>query len=94
MTESDIVTIEILGTRLQLRGGEDPEAVIQAGEYVRQHVHELAERAPTAPSVQLVLLAAINIADQLNKNSGYDELFDEAEQRILRMIGKMQSAMQ
>ena len=63
--DSDIIVIEILGTRLQLRGGDNPEAVRRAGEYVRKRVHEMADRAPSIPSLQLALLVAMNIADEL-----------------------------
>jgi len=63
--ESDTITVEILGTKLQLRGGDDPDKVRHIAHYVQDCVHELAERAPTVPSLQLALLTAINIADEL-----------------------------
>lgn len=65
--ESDIITIEVLGTRLQLRGGDKPEAVQQAGEYVRELTDELSSRAPTAPPLQIALLVAMNLADELHQ---------------------------
>ncbi len=71
--ESDVISVEILGTKLQLRGGDNPEAVRKAAIYVRDMVHELAERAPTAPSVQLALLTAINIANELLQSPGHDQ---------------------
>ncbi len=64
-SSSDIIRVEILGTKLQLRAGDNPEAVKKAALYVRDLVHELRERAPSAPSIQLALLTAINVADQL-----------------------------
>ena len=91
--ESDIVTLEILGARMQLRGGDDPEAVLRAGEYVRDHVHDLAQRAPTAPSLQLVMLAAINIADELHQSAQKEEMYQRAEHKLNKIIAKIQGAM-
>lgn len=91
--ESDIVTLEILSARMQLRGGDDPEAVLRAGEYVRDHVHDLAQRAPTAPSLQLVMLAAINIADELQRHSDREELYQRAEHKLNKILAKVQGAM-
>lgn len=63
--DPDIITVEILGTKLQLRGGDNPDAVRHAAAYVAQHVQSIVDRAPTAPSIQVALLAALNIADEL-----------------------------
>ncbi|RJP24620.1 MAG: cell division protein ZapA [Candidatus Omnitrophota bacterium] len=84
MPESDIISIEILGTKLQLRAGERPEAVKKAAMYVREMVHDLRERAPSAPSIQIALLTAINIANELLQVSGQeqasiDQLLEKAQ---------------
>ncbi len=93
--DTDVITVEILGTKLQLRGGDDPGKVRNVAHYVRDRVHELAERAPTAPSLQLALLTAINIADELyaqqEDSRGGEELqsaIDKANQ-ILEKAGSI-----
>jgi len=77
-SDSDIIQIEILGVRLQLRGGNNPEAVRRAGELVRDRVHELAGRAPSIPPVQLALLTAMNLADELLRHTRREEKATEA----------------
>lgn len=86
--DSDIITIEILGTRLQLRGGDNPDAVKRAGALVKDRVETLAEKAPTAPSLQLALLAAMNIADELLANADSGKEMDEAVERANRILEK------
>jgi cell division protein ZapA (FtsZ GTPase activity inhibitor) len=89
--ESDIITVEIMGTRLQLRGGEDPERVMCVADYVKEMVEDLANRAPTAPSIQIALLTAINIADELYEVSNDDESeMEEALDRANRILAKTQ----
>lgn len=88
---SDVITIEILGARLQLRGGDHPEDVRMAGEYVRQKVNELAAKAPTAPSLHLALLAAMNIADEYIKMSNQNPDVDlgEAIEKANEILAKI-----
>ena len=88
-SDPNIITIEILGTRLQLRGGENPDAVRRAAEYVRDRVHELANRAPAIPPIQLVLLTAINIANEVIEQTTQDEeALDSAVQKASRILSK------
>jgi len=91
MSDSNTIKIEILGTRLQLRGGDNPEKVKAVAEFVRDRVHELAERAPTAPSLQLALLTAINIADELHaqeQQAGSEEDVDAALEKANQILQK------
>ncbi len=92
-TDSDIIKIEILGTLLQLRGGENEKEVLQAAEEVRERVNTLHERAPTAPSLQIALLAAINLAYELHQQSGVDSNeLDAALHKANEILGKTESA--
>lgn len=63
--KSDIITVEILGTQLQLRGGDDPERVRQACRYVGESIDKITEQAPTMSSIKVALYAAIDMADDL-----------------------------
>lgn len=93
MAESDIIRVEILGTRLQLRGGDNPDAVLRASDLVKTQVEDLAERAPTAPSIQLALLTAINIADQALENIENEKRIEKSIQKANQIMAKIQSAM-
>ena len=88
-SESEIIKLEILGTRLQLRGGDDPETVRQVAEYVKNRVNEIADLAPTTPSLQVALLAAINIADDLLAESHRrDDIIDAAAKKAQAILSK------
>ncbi|HOJ59828.1 MAG TPA: cell division protein ZapA [bacterium] len=86
--DSSTITVEILGTRLQLRGGENPQAVRQVCEYVRARVQEIANHSPTAPALQIALLAAINIADDLRLAQRQDELLEAAAEKAGQILDK------
>lgn len=96
MPDSDVIVIEILGTRLQLRGGDDPEKVQQIAEYVKQKVEEMSEMAASAgakiPPLQLSLLAAINIAEDLfnvhQQGSGDHEILEIALEKANQVLEK------
>ena len=44
----DIIQLEIMGTHLQLRSGENPDAVRKAGALVKERIDELAAQAPSS----------------------------------------------
>ncbi|MBI1387991.1 MAG: cell division protein ZapA [bacterium] len=90
---SDIVVIEILGTRLQLRGGDNPEMIQRAGELVSQQVDQIAAAAPTAPSLQIALLAALNLADELLRLGGDEEAVEAAADKATRILHKLSGSM-
>ncbi len=89
---TDIIQLEIMGTHLQLRGGDNPDAVKQAGALVKERVDELAAQAPTAPSLKVVLLVAINLADELMQNASNDSELSEAVSRANRILDKVSSS--
>lgn len=89
---SDIIKLEIMGTHLQLRGGDDPDAVFKAGALVKEQVDELAAQAPTAPSLQVALLVAINLADELLQSASDSSDMDEAVTRANRILEKVSNS--
>ncbi len=89
--DSGIITVEIMGTRLQLRGGEDPEAVMNACQFVHDQIEDIREHAPTAPSLQIALMTAINIADELIQLKNKANILDAAAQKASRILKKTAS---
>lgn len=87
-SDSNIITVEILGVRLQLRGGDHPQAVRQVCEYVRARVQEIANHSPTASALQIALLAAINIADDLRHAQSRDEMLEAAAEKAGQILDK------
>ncbi|MDP8245113.1 MAG: cell division protein ZapA [Candidatus Hinthialibacter antarcticus] len=88
----DIIQLEIMGTHLQLRGGDDPDAVREAGALVKERIDELVAQAPTAPSLKVVLLVAINLADELMQNARDGSEMDEAVSRANRILDKVSNS--
>jgi len=86
--DPNIITVEILGVRLQLRGGDNPQAVRQVCEYVRARVQEIAGHSPTASALQVALLAAINIADDLRHAQYRDEVIEAAAEKAGQILDK------
>lgn len=66
MTESGfVIPVEIHGQRYPIRSTLDPEYVARLAAYVDQKIRAASEAAPTSDTVRLVVLTALNIADEL-----------------------------
>ncbi len=87
----EVITVEILGTRLQLRGGEDSEAVMRACQLVYDQSENIREHAPTVPSLQIALMTAINIADELLRIRSGEKGIETATQKAYKILQKMTS---
>ena len=88
---SDTINVEILGSKLKLRAGDNPESVKRAAATVKETVEALAKNAPTAPSLQVVLLAAINLADELFQAQQNQSMLEEAVQKANEIISKAET---
>lgn len=67
MSDSEAIDFTALGTRLRLAPGDNPQLVREVAEFVQQRITELSESTPHAQPVQLALLTALNIAEELFK---------------------------
>ncbi len=89
--DSGVIIVEIMGTRLQLRGGDDPDAVKDACRLVDEQIEGIREHAPTAPSLQVALMTAINIADELIRLKSGADVMDAAARKASRILKKTTS---
>jgi len=65
MKDSEVV---IFGTTYAIKGDADPDYVRRLAEYVDEKMRAVAEKAPEGvPTHKIAVLAAMNIADELNK---------------------------
>lgn len=60
-----VIPIEIHGQRYPVRSTLDPDYVVRLAAYVDERVRAAAESTPTGDSLRVVVLAALNIADEL-----------------------------
>ena len=61
---SRVVTVEILGQRYPVRSGLDAGYVTELATYVDKKMQSAADKTPTADSLKVAVLAALNIADE------------------------------
>lgn len=60
-----VIPVEILGQRYQIRSSLEQEYVMRLAAYVDEKVRAAAEATPSGDSLRFVVLAALNIADEL-----------------------------
>ena len=59
------VSVDIRGKRLSIKTSHDPEFVQQLARYVDNKVRSLQMAAPSAPFDKLLMLASMNVAEEL-----------------------------
>jgi cell division protein ZapA len=59
----NLVRVEILGREYNVRSDEGEERVRKIAEYVDQKIKEITEGAKTISTINVAILAALNIAD-------------------------------
>ena len=65
MTEGKVIPVEIHGQRYPIRSGLDPEYVARLAAYVDEKMRTAADSTATGDTLRLAVLAALNIADEL-----------------------------
>ncbi len=61
------VSVTILGERYTIRATEDPAYVQRVAQYVEAELAEVMKGSPSLPSSKAVVLASLNIADEIFK---------------------------
>ncbi|MGH7410852.1 MAG: cell division protein ZapA [Candidatus Methylomirabilis sp.] len=61
------VSVTILGERYTIRAAEDPAYVQRVAQYVEAELAEVVKGSPSLPSSKAVVLASLNIADEIFK---------------------------
>ena len=91
--EGPVVPIEIHGQRYPIRTSLEPEYVSQLAAYVDEKVRAASDSAPTADSLRLAVIAALNIADELfrcrDQNRDRDGRLAERAGEIERILDRV-----
>ncbi|HOE09918.1 MAG TPA: cell division protein ZapA [bacterium] len=61
------IEFSALGIRLRLAPGDNPEVVRRIVEFVEKRIEDVSQAAPNAQPLQIALLTALNIAEQMYK---------------------------
>jgi len=89
VTPNGSIRVEIYDQTYSLRG-TDPEYIRKLAEYVDGKMRAVAEQTATVDSLRLAVLAALNIADELQMvKRNYDRLSGELGQRTGRLTGAL-----
>jgi len=65
--EKNTVIVKIYNQELKLRTTESPDYVREVARYVDAKIYEVVDSSAGIPSSKLIILAALNIADELFK---------------------------
>ena len=81
------IEVDILGQRYKIRSDEDEEYIQRLANYLCEKINEVQESSKTVATHNVVVLAALNIADHLFKIEKKSSLFKkEVEERIRRIL--------
>lgn len=81
------VEVNIMGQKFMVRSESDEAYVQNIAEYVNNKVIEISSKTKSIPSLNVVILAAMNIADELlRERDKQEEVFTGVEKRIEGMI--------
>jgi cell division protein ZapA len=61
------ISVTILGERYTIRASEGAEYVQRVAQYVEEKLSEVIKGSPSLPSSKAIVLASLNIADELFK---------------------------
>lgn len=90
---SSSIRVEIYDQTYHLRGS-DPDYVLKLAEYVDSKMRQVAAQTATVDSLRLAVLAALNIADELQLVRGkYDNVATEYTQRASHLQSALDSAL-
>ncbi len=73
--EQSRVTVTIMDQKYVIKGGESPKYLEKVANYVDRKMHEVSRNNSKLQPLKVAVLAALNIADELNKlQEDYDDL--------------------
>lgn len=88
--ESGKVKVTILGQTYNIKGDTSPEYIMQLADYVNQKVEEIENNVPGGNSLQLAILASLNIADeffQVRKiSNGIEGAIEDKTKEIISLL--------
>lgn len=88
--ESGKVKVTILGQTYNIKGDTSPEYIMQLADYVNQKIEEIGNNVPAGNSLQLAILASLNIADeyfQVKKiSSGIEGAIEDKTKEIISLL--------
>jgi len=86
----NLVRVQILGREYTVKSDEEEERVRKIGEYVNQKIEEVAESSKSVSTLNIVILAALNIANDyfraLESQKKFSQTIEVKFGRLIEMI--------
>ncbi|MFH1654293.1 MAG: cell division protein ZapA [Pseudomonadota bacterium] len=81
------VEVTIMGQKFLIKGDSDETYVKEIANYVDRKVNEVQSKTKSVASLNVVILAAMNIADEFFKfRKEKDDKFQKVEKKIQNMV--------
>jgi cell division protein ZapA len=81
------VEVSIMGQKFMVRSDSDDQYVVDVANFVNKKIADIISKTKSVPSLNVVLLAAMNIADEHFKyKNKKDQTFQQVEKKIAQMI--------
>ena len=91
---SQAFEIEVYGCRYTIRGDAEESYVRELGRHIDEQMHTLAAKMRNATPMQLAVLTAINLADELHQAlKQQQEHAEELDRRATGLIESIQETM-
>ena len=88
----NLIRVEILGREYTVKSDEGEEKVKDIAAYVNRKINEVSESSQTVSTLNLAILAALNIAnDYFNAVEGQKNFWQSIEGRSGRLIAMIDS---
>jgi len=88
--ESGKVRVNIYGQTYNIRGDASPDYIQQLAEYVNEKMEDVGNNITSSNSLQIAILAALNIADeffQIKKiNAGIEGAVEDKAREIISLL--------
>ena len=88
--ESGKVRVTILGQTYNIKGDTSPEYILELADYVNKKIAEISDNVTSGNSLQIAILAAMNIADECFQNkriaSGLEGAFECKTKELITLL--------
>jgi cell division protein ZapA len=88
----ETIEVKILGQRYKVKSDEGEEYVSELAKFLNNKIKEVQKSSKAIATHNLVILAALNIADSLFKEKEKeDSVINEVEKRIRRILKRIKT---
>jgi cell division protein ZapA len=92
--ETGVTEVEIFGAVYHVRGRDDSGYLQELATLVDGKMREVAERVRTVDTAKIAILAALNIADELQQcRQRHEGERDEIRERVTALAGELAAAL-